>query len=94
MNHLMRGHAPITDEAWAEIDKEARERLVPALGARKLVDFDGPKGWKYSATNLGRTEEVADGPTTGTVASAVTAHRADPSADAHNEVIPWYRPTS
>jgi uncharacterized linocin/CFP29 family protein len=39
---------------------------VPALGARKLVDFDGPKGWKYSATNLGRTEEVADGPTTGT----------------------------
>ncbi len=66
MNHLMRGHAPITDEAWAEIDKEARERLVPALGARKLVDFDGPKGWKYSATNLGRTEEVADGPTDGT----------------------------
>ena len=60
MNHLMRGHAPIPDEAWAEIDKEARERLVPALGARKLVDFEGPRGWKYSATNLGRTEEVVD----------------------------------
>ena len=66
MNHLLRGHAPITDKAWTEIDNEARERLVPALGARKLVDFDGPKGWMYSSTNLGRTEEVSDGPTDGT----------------------------
>ncbi len=26
----------------------------PALAARKLVDFAGPHGWDYSATNLGR----------------------------------------
>lgn len=66
MNHLLRGHAPITDDAWKEIDREAREHLVTALGARKLVDFDGPKGWKYSATNLGRAEEVSPGPCDGT----------------------------
>ena len=58
MNHLLRSHAPITDIAWSRLDSEGRERLVPALGARKLVDFSGPLGWTYSATNLGRLSEV------------------------------------
>ncbi|HEX3947530.1 MAG TPA: family 1 encapsulin nanocompartment shell protein [Acidimicrobiales bacterium] len=58
MNHLLRSHAPITEEGWGELDEEARERLVPALAARKLVDFSGPRGWQYSATNLGRTQTV------------------------------------
>lgn len=65
MNHLMRGHAPITDEAWRQIDAEAKERLLPALGARKLVDFDGPHGWQHSSTNLGRTDKEAKAPTKG-----------------------------
>jgi uncharacterized linocin/CFP29 family protein len=55
MNHLLRGHAPISDQGWELLDQEARERLSAALGARKLVDFSGPHGWDYSATNLGRT---------------------------------------
>ncbi len=54
MSHLLREHAPITEESWARIDEEARERLTPALAARKLVDFSGPLGWRHSATNLGR----------------------------------------
>ncbi|MGB0120334.1 MAG: family 1 encapsulin nanocompartment shell protein [Solirubrobacterales bacterium] len=61
----MRGHAPITDEAWRQIDAEAKERLLPALGARKLVDFDGPHGWQHSSTNLGRTDREAKAPTKG-----------------------------
>ena len=64
MNHLLRGHAPITDAGWALLDDEARERLRSALAARKLVDFDGPKGWEHSATNLGRTTAVEETPTT------------------------------
>jgi uncharacterized linocin/CFP29 family protein len=60
VSHLLRGHAPITDAAWSLIDEETRERLTPALAARKLVDFQGPRGWEHSATNLGRTESVAD----------------------------------
>lgn len=59
MNHLLRGHAPISDEAWKLIDTEARERLVPGLAARRLIDFAGPLGWEHSATNLGRVEEIA-----------------------------------
>ena len=44
------------------LDDEARERLAPALAARKLVDFSGPRGWEHSATNLGRVESVGDSP--------------------------------
>jgi uncharacterized linocin/CFP29 family protein len=62
VSHLLRGHAPITQEGWATLDSEARERVVPSLAARKLVDFEGPRGWTHSSTNLGRAEGVADAP--------------------------------
>jgi uncharacterized linocin/CFP29 family protein len=55
MNHLLRSKAPISDAGWRLLDEEARQRLSAALGARKLVEFSGPHGWDYSATNLGRT---------------------------------------
>jgi uncharacterized linocin/CFP29 family protein len=58
VNHLLRAHAPITETAWSRLDDEGRERLVPALAVRKLVDFSGPKGWEYSATNLGRVSQI------------------------------------
>jgi uncharacterized linocin/CFP29 family protein len=61
VNHLLREKAPITEQGWAELDEEAKERLEPGLAARKLVDFSGPHGWDYSATNLGRVEELAGG---------------------------------
>jgi uncharacterized linocin/CFP29 family protein len=65
VSHLLREHAPITESGWELLDSEARERLAPALAARKLVDFSGPHGWDHSATNLGRTEEIADPPSEG-----------------------------
>jgi len=58
MDHLQRRHAPITDDVWAVLDDEARERLTPVLAVRRLVDFRGPAGWRRSATNLGRTERL------------------------------------
>jgi uncharacterized linocin/CFP29 family protein len=65
MNHLLRAHAPISDAGWSMLDEEARERLTPALAARKLVDFSGPHGWEYSSTNLGRTSPVTSAPCAG-----------------------------
>jgi uncharacterized linocin/CFP29 family protein len=65
MNHLLRGLAPISDDGWKMLDDEARERLMPALAARKLVDFSGPHGWEYSATNLGRTAPASSAPAEG-----------------------------
>ena len=62
MSHLLREHAPVTERGWDLLDSEARERLAPALAARKLVDFSGPHGWEHSATNLGRVEGIAGAP--------------------------------
>jgi uncharacterized linocin/CFP29 family protein len=65
MNHLLRAQAPISDAGWKLLDEEARERLSPALAARKLVDFSGPLGWEHSATNLGRTAKLGSPPADG-----------------------------
>ena len=68
VSHLLREHAPITATGWDRIDQEARERLTPALAARKLIDFAGPHGWQHSATNLGRTQRVTKPPADGLTA--------------------------
>jgi uncharacterized linocin/CFP29 family protein len=65
MSHLLRAHAPISDDGWELLDTEARERLSPALAARKLVEFSGPHGWEHSATNLGRTGSLPSAPCDG-----------------------------
>jgi uncharacterized linocin/CFP29 family protein len=68
LSHLLREQAPITEAGWRRLDTEAREGLTPALAARKLVDLEGPQGWGHSATNLGRTEELAGAPGEGVAA--------------------------
>jgi uncharacterized linocin/CFP29 family protein len=68
MNHLLRSHAPISESGWRALDEEARERLVPALAARKLIDFSGPHGWEHSATNIGRSAALATAPCDGVTA--------------------------
>jgi uncharacterized linocin/CFP29 family protein len=69
VSHLLRDHAPITAEGWQRIDDEARQRLAPALAARKLVDFLGPRGWQHSATDLGRSQRLAKAPAAGITAA-------------------------
>jgi uncharacterized linocin/CFP29 family protein len=68
-NHLLRGHAPISEAGWRRIDEEARQRLLPGMAARRLVDFRGPHGWGHSATNRGRVESVQAGAVDGVQAS-------------------------
>lgn len=61
MSILRRSLAPITDDAWSEIDDEATGVLRSNLAARQFVDVHGPQGWAYSSVNLGRlgdTEET------------------------------------
>jgi uncharacterized linocin/CFP29 family protein len=70
MSHLLRTHAPISEAGWSLIDDEARDRLTPALAARRLVDFSGPRGWRFSATNLGRTRPIEEAPCPGVEARA------------------------
>jgi uncharacterized linocin/CFP29 family protein len=58
-NHLLRELAPIPDAGWEAVDEEAKRRLGTYLAARKLVEFDGPSGWRRSGVDLGRAEDVA-----------------------------------
>jgi uncharacterized linocin/CFP29 family protein len=61
MNHLMRELAPVTDDAWSQIDQEASRSLKHYLAARRLVDFTGPLGWEFSAVDSGRVEPLDAG---------------------------------
>ena len=65
MSHLLRDIAPVTESSWNLLDEEARERLTPALAARKLVDFSASRGWEHSATNLGRVKALPGAPADG-----------------------------
>jgi uncharacterized linocin/CFP29 family protein len=69
VNHLSRELAPISDEAWEQIDAEARRSLTHYLAARRLVDFKGPLGWGLSSLDIGRVEHLAALPTEGVQAA-------------------------
>ncbi len=61
MDMLKRDHAPITPEAWKQIDEEARRVLQLNLAGRRVVDFDGPHGWQYAAVNTGSLKIKSEG---------------------------------
>ena len=58
MDLLKRQLAPVTPEAWEQMDDEARRVLTLHLGARKLVDFSGPHGWGLGGVNTGRLQPI------------------------------------
>lgn len=58
MDLLKRKHAPLTDEAWEQVDREARRVLKLNLAGRKVVDFSGPHGWTFGAVNTGRLKPI------------------------------------
>ena len=59
MNHLRLGLSPLTERAVTLIESEAKRTLATYLAARKLVEFDGPHGWEFSAVPLGRVQDIA-----------------------------------
>ena len=65
MDDLHRELAPVSDAAWTEIEDEARRTVKLALAGRKVVDFDGPRGWDCASVSLGRTEALAQAPAGG-----------------------------
>lgn len=60
MDHLLRASAPISAEAWHEIDEEATRTLKHFLAAREIIGFDGPKGWAHAAEPTGRVEPAGE----------------------------------
>jgi uncharacterized linocin/CFP29 family protein len=58
MNNLHRELAPISDEAWAQIDEEASRTLKRHLAARRVVDVQGPKGFELAAIGTGHLHQI------------------------------------
>jgi uncharacterized linocin/CFP29 family protein len=65
MNHLLRELAPITDDAWSQIEEEATRSVKHFLAGRRLVDFIGPLGWGASSVDIGRVDPLVSGPLVG-----------------------------
>jgi uncharacterized linocin/CFP29 family protein len=64
MNNLHRDLAPISDEAWAQIEEEAARTFKRHLAGRRVVDVEGPAGAGFSAVGRGRVRDIdppADG---------------------------------
>jgi uncharacterized linocin/CFP29 family protein len=53
MNNLHRELAPISDEAWGEIEQETTRTLKRYLAGRRVVDVSGPAGSTLSAVGTG-----------------------------------------
>lgn len=68
MNNLHRELAPVSDQAWEQIEQEAKRTLKRHLAARRVVDVDGPKGFDYSATGTGHLRSL-ESPVEGVQAS-------------------------
>ncbi len=54
MDLLKKELAPVSAQAWAEIEDTAREALRNSLSARHIVDIDGPHGVNYTSASSGR----------------------------------------
>ena len=66
MNNLHRELAPISDEAWAQIEEEATRTLKRYLAARRVVDLHGPAGTALSAVGTGHLKTIS-GPGNGII---------------------------
>jgi uncharacterized linocin/CFP29 family protein len=58
MNNLHRELAPISTEAWDQIEEEASRTLKRHLAARRVVDVQGPKGFEFSAVGVGHLRPI------------------------------------
>jgi len=64
MDILKRTLAPLTQEAWEEIEDQAKMTIKGNLTTRSVADFSGPHGWEFGAVSTGRIQ-LADKPTEG-----------------------------
>ena len=58
MNNLHRELAPISDEAWADLDAEARRTFIRHVAARRVVDVIGPSGETLAAVGTGHLHSL------------------------------------
>jgi uncharacterized linocin/CFP29 family protein len=57
-NNLHRELAPISDDAWSQIEAETARTLKRYLAGRRIVDVHGPEGQTLSAVGTGHLQEI------------------------------------
>jgi uncharacterized linocin/CFP29 family protein len=57
-NNLHRELAPVSDEAWSQIEAETARTLKRYLAGRRIVDVHGPEGQALSAVGTGHLREI------------------------------------
>ncbi|MFT4081020.1 MAG: family 1 encapsulin nanocompartment shell protein [Nocardioides sp.] len=58
MNNLHRELAPITEDAWEQIEDEVRRTFKRNLAGRRVVDLVGPSGPRLSAVGTGHIKTL------------------------------------
>ncbi|GFG54289.1 bacteriocin [Mycolicibacterium agri] len=58
MNNLYRDLAPVTEEAWAQIEEEATRTFKRHIAGRRVVDVSGPSGPTTAAISTGHLIDV------------------------------------
>lgn len=56
MDFLKKTLAPVTNEAWDQLNEEATDILTSVLSARRFIDVDGPYGLDFGAVHTGRID--------------------------------------
>jgi uncharacterized linocin/CFP29 family protein len=64
MNNLHRELAPISDQAWTDIEQETARTLRRYLAGRRVADVSGPEGFSHSAVGTGHLLDI-DAPADG-----------------------------
>jgi uncharacterized linocin/CFP29 family protein len=67
MDNLHRELAPVSDQAWVQIEQEAARTFKRHLAGRRLVDVEGPSGSAFSSVGRGRVRHI-DAPGDGVIA--------------------------
>jgi uncharacterized linocin/CFP29 family protein len=62
MEWLRRTGAPLSEKAWQAIDETANAMFKQTVVARRVADFDGPRGWSHVAAQLGTFKPSAGPP--------------------------------
>jgi uncharacterized linocin/CFP29 family protein len=60
MDILKKELAPLSAQAWEELEERAAQVLRSRLSARRVIRVVGPKGWAYTAVPEGRLDLVDD----------------------------------
>ncbi len=58
MNNLHRELAPITPEAWEQIEEEARRTFTRTVAGRRVVDVAGPSGPSLAGVGTGHLQDI------------------------------------